>query len=134
MNMMNEVRHHGWVSGFPNTSDHNPDFIQPLAIHAKAWESIPGASKWVLNIVKRGYSLQFARRPSRFIARGETSVNQEVAHLLRTEIANLLRKGAVEAVPSAGSESGFYSRYFLVPKKDGGLRPILDLRHLNKAL
>ena len=32
------------------------------------------------------------------------------------------------------SESGFYSRYFLVPKKDGGLRPILDLRHLNKAL
>ncbi len=37
-------------------------------------------------------------------------------------------------VPPALSESGFYSRYFLFPKKDGGLRPILDLRRLNHAL
>ncbi|KAL0157249.1 hypothetical protein M9458_048495, partial [Cirrhinus mrigala] len=31
-------------------------------------------------------------------------------------------------------ESGFYSRYFIVPKKDGGLRPILDLRLLNRSV
>ncbi len=37
-------------------------------------------------------------------------------------------------VPPAQSESDFYSRYFLIPKKDGGLRPILDLRHLNRTL
>ncbi len=37
-------------------------------------------------------------------------------------------------VSPALSESGFYSRYFLVHKKDGGLRPILDLRRLNHAL
>ncbi len=47
---------------------------------------------------------------------------------------SLLGKGAVETVPPAQSESGFYSRYFLVLKKDGPLRPILDLRHLNWAL
>ncbi len=40
----------------------------------------------------------------------------------------------METVSPAQSESGFYSCYFLVPKKDGGLRPILDLRHLNLAL
>ncbi len=33
-----------------------------------------------------------------------------------------------------GRESGFYSRYFIVPKKDGGLRPILDLRQLNRSV
>ncbi|XP_016370811.1 uncharacterized protein LOC107710542 [Sinocyclocheilus rhinocerous] len=31
-------------------------------------------------------------------------------------------------------KSGFYSPYFIVPKKTGGLRPILDLRALNRAL
>ncbi len=30
--------------------------------------------------------------------------------------------------------SGFYSPYFIVPKKSGGLRPILDLRVLNRVL
>lgn len=46
----------------------------------------------------------------------------------------LLAKGAVEIVPPVNSESGFFSRYFLVPKRDGGFRPILDLRHLNSSL
>ncbi len=36
--------------------------------------------------------------------------------------------------PPTQMESGFYSRYFAVPKKDGGLRLILDLCHLNLAL
>lgn len=38
-----------------------------------------------------------------------------------------------ETVMPADSESDFYCHYFLMPKKDG-LRPILDLRHLNHAL
>ncbi len=33
----------------------------------------------------------------------------------------------------ANSESGFYSWYFLIPKKDAGLRPILDLRRMNQG-
>ncbi len=47
---------------------------------------------------------------------------------------SLLPKGAIEMVSPAQSKSGFYIRYFLIPKKDGGLRPIFDLRHLNRAL
>ncbi|XDV34377.1 hypothetical protein PO909_004541 [Leuciscus waleckii] len=106
----------------------------PLAVHAKVWEAIPGASEWVLSTVREGYSLQFARRPPRFRTRTETKVNGEVAHLLCAGIAKLLCKGAIEPVHPSLSESGFYSGYFLVPKKDGALRTILDLRYLNKAL
>ncbi len=42
-----------------------------------------------------------------------------------------LEKGAIEYVPHSNRETGFYRRYFIVPKKDGRLRPILDLRVLN---
>ncbi len=40
----------------------------------------------------------------------------------------------METVSPDQSESSFYSHYFLVPKKDGGQRPILDPRHLKRAL
>ncbi len=76
----------------------------------------------------------FARRPLRFSGVVSTSVQSEKAHVLCSEVMILLGKGAIERVPPAQSESGFYSRYFLVPKKDGGLQPILVLRRLNYAL
>ncbi len=53
---------------------------------------------------------------------------------LHVEIGVLLVKDAIEPVPPADMRSGFYSAYFIVPKKSGGLRPILDLRVLNHAL
>ncbi len=114
--------------------DSPPELIQPLATRAKAWQAIPGVSHWVLGIIKRGYSLQFAQRPLRFNGVVSTSVHSKNAHVLWAEVKNLLAKGAVETVPPAQRESGFYSRYFLVPKKDGGLRPILNLGRLNHAL
>ncbi len=80
------------------------------------------------------YSIQLARRPPRFSRVVSTSVQSKDAHVLRSEVMHLLTKGAIEMVPPAQSESDFYSRYFLIPKKDGGLRPILDLRHLNRTL
>ncbi len=49
-------------------------------------------------------------------------------------LSSLLQKGAIEEVPQSEVERGFFSRYFLVPKRDGGLRPILDLRRLNLSL
>ncbi len=64
----------------------------------------------------------------------ETSVAVRNAPVLREEIAVLLAKDAIEPVPPAEMRQGFYSPYFIVPKKGGGLRPILDLRVLNRAL
>ncbi len=43
------------------------------------------------------------------------------ALVLEQEVNTLLRKEAIEVVPPLDRESGFYSRYFTVPKKDGGV-------------
>ncbi len=49
------------------------------------------------------------------------------------EITVLLAMDVMEPVPPADMKTGFYSPYFIVPKKGGGWRPILDLRVLNWA-
>ncbi len=54
--------------------------------------------------------------------------------MLRSCVAVLLAKDAIQPVPPAKMRAGFYSPYFIVPKKGGGLRPILDLCVLNQAL
>ncbi len=54
--------------------------------------------------------------------------------MLQQELSSLLQKGALKEIPQSDIEQGFFSRYFLVPKRDGGLRPILDLRRLNLSL
>ncbi len=41
--------------------------------------------------------------------------------MLEQEVNTLLRTEAIEVVPPLERESGFYSQYFIVPKKDGGV-------------
>ncbi len=91
--------------------------FKPLARRAEAWQTIPGVSEWVMAMVRRGHTLQFARRPPCFCCVLATTLRREDAQVLRTEVVNMLEKGAIEIVPPAQSESGFYSRYFLVPQK-----------------
>ncbi len=50
-----------------------------------------------------------------------TSVKAVDAPVLCAEITVLLAKDAIELVPPADMRSGFYSPYFIVPKKSGGL-------------
>ncbi|KAL1280191.1 hypothetical protein QQF64_014791 [Cirrhinus molitorella] len=64
-----------------------------------------------------GYAIQFARRPPKFSGIRFTSVRAADAPVLRAEIATLLAKDAIEPVPPADMKSGFYSPYFIVPKK-----------------
>ncbi len=75
------------------------------------------------------------RNPPRFDGVHLTVVNSaSKASVLQQELSSLLQKGAIEEVPQSDVERGFFSCYFLVPKRDGGLRPILDLRRLNFSL
>ncbi len=99
-----------------------------------AWLALPNPSRWLLRTIRLGYAIQFARRPPKYRGIHSTTVRAADAPILQAEIAVLLAKDAIEPVPPADMRSGFYSPYFIVPKKSGGLRPILDLRVLNRAL
>ncbi len=99
-----------------------------------AWLALPNPSRWLLRTIRLGYAIQFARRPPKYRGIHSTTVRAADAPILRAEIAVLLAKDAIEPVPPADMRSGFYSPYFIVPKKSGELRPILDLRVLNRAL
>ena len=52
--------------------------------------------------------------------------------VLDTEINKLLKKGVI--VPSVHEENEFLSTVFLVPKKDGTFRMILNLKKLKSKL
>ena len=87
----------------------------------------------MLETVKKGYSLEFAFFPSR--DKGKVCWGRDSAsELVLQEVAALPRKGVIERVPTGQEGSGFYSTIFLTPKKSGGLRPILNLKSLNRHL
>ncbi len=116
--------HRGYVGNSPGPACTVPGGLAEL----------PRPSRWLLRTIRLGYAIQFARLPPKFRGIRFTSVLNNDAPVLRAEVAVLLAKDAIEPVPPAEMKSGFYSPYFIVPKKGSGLRPILDLRVLNRAL
>ncbi len=93
-----------------------------------AWQRLPDVSQWVICTIRHGYTIQFRIEPPPFSGIFPTTVRPGQAMVLRQEIVSLLEKGAIEELPPTRRKSGFYSRYFSVPKIDCGLHPILDLR------
>ncbi|XP_040915373.1 uncharacterized protein LOC121195777 [Toxotes jaculatrix] len=110
------------------------DVLGPLASRVERWRAC-AVPPWVLTTVAMGYRLQFAVKPPKFSGVLTSVANGASARVLEEEIAALLIKRAIRPVPSEETQQGFYSRYFLIPKKGGSsLRPILDLRVLNQHL
>ncbi|XP_038164429.1 uncharacterized protein LOC119798851 [Cyprinodon tularosa] len=97
--------------------------LGPLAGKSQLWRAC-GALDWVIKTVSRGYRLQFAAAPPRFRGIVQSHARGEHAHILQEEIISLQNKNAIRLLSQEESGEGFYSRYFLVPKKDRGLRPI----------
>ncbi|XP_051994281.1 uncharacterized protein LOC127652201 [Xyrauchen texanus] len=120
-------------SGINAAISASPAQVGSLASHTTAWQAV-SAPEWVIRTITKGYRLQFARRPPPFGGVIFSHTEKSAAHILKEEISSLLVKGAIQVVPRDQCNQGFYSRYFLVPKKDGSLRPIMDLRVLNKHL
>ena len=97
-----------------------------LAHFAQNWAKITD-DKWVLSLVRNGYRIPFLERP--ILSPDPIFFQQPRSQHLEEEVASLLSKGAVEEIILECP--GYYSRIFLVPKKNGKLRLIIDLSLLN---
>ena len=103
-----------------------------LSLFLQEWGKIT-SDKWVLDTIKTGYKLEFLEKPP-FQGVKATNVPLENQNVIKQEINSLLEKNAIEVVPLSQIHSGFYSTLFLVPKKTGDLRPVINLKPLNRYL
>ena len=58
--------------------------------------------------------------------------SKEQSLLIQEEVGALLEKGAVVKVLNPQHQESFYSTLFLVPKKGGQMRLVINLKRLNK--
>ena len=127
------VRALHWLSQMFTHAPQTP--ARPLSERCSAWRSLLSMNSWMDRLITRGYTLQFAGPPPPFNGVLETVMtSQTETAALITELTELVKKGAISPIPPGEESEGFYSRYFLVPKKTGGMRPILDLSVFNKRI
>ena len=96
------------------------------------WEKIT-QDQWILSVLREGLMSDFMTNPPFSVVR-HTNVNAQNAAILQSEVGKVLQKVRIEPVPSAEMETGFYSTFFVVPKKTRDLRPIINLKPLNRYL
>ena len=85
----------------------------------------------ILDLV-RGYKLEFLSRPIQEYIRNPLQFLHAESEKMDSEVATLLERGALNMVKPVSGQ--FLSSLFLVPKRDGSSRPVIDLKELNVFL
>ena len=87
--------------------------------------------KWVLDTVQ-GLRIPFVNLPVQVNCPNPPMYSKEQSLLLQEEVGALLEKGAVVKVLNPQHQERFYSTLFLVPRKGGQMRPVINLKRLNE--
>ena len=104
-----------------------------LAHYVENWKVL-GTDSWVVNTLEQGYKWQLTARPPLMTHPLVVSTPRSLEVELGMDqlLAKLLNIKAVERVVNRNSP-GFYSRWFVVPKKQPGQwRAVLDLSRFNE--
>ncbi|CAC5367588.1 unnamed protein product [Mytilus coruscus] len=92
------------------------------------WENIT-SDLWILDIVRNGYKIEFDVVPQGLSFMNEIHFPLHKFEIISVEVQKLLAKGTIKEVDSL--ENQFISNIFLVPKKDGSSRPVINLKNVN---
>ena len=79
--------------------------------------------------MKNGYKIEFSVFPNYSSFLPKIQFSAEKAELVTAEVSKLLSKGTTKKVFDVNGQ--FISIFFLVPKKDGILRPVINLKKMN---
>lgn len=85
---------------------------------------------WILTTVAEGLRLEFTSEPVQYIEPKTLVFGSVQESICDREIGDLIEKRAIEAV----NTTGFVSSLFVIPKKSGGYRPIINLKPLNEFI
>ena len=100
-----------------------------LSLFTPNWKIIT-KDQWVLNTIQ-GYTIDLVCQPHQPYPPIELKFPQAETEDLTQEVQKMLAKQAVSQIPKEQANKGFKSQLFSVPKKDGGMRPIINLKGLN---
>ena len=106
-------------------------FAGRISLFRSNWKALT-QEPWVIQTVLEGYHIPLLSAPLQQSPPCNPHMFTEDAATLEEEIQSLLQKQAIcqTSVPT----EGFYLNMFIVPKKDGGQRPVINLKHLNKSV
>ena len=82
---------------------------------------------WVLETIM-GYKIEFHSVPHQ-VPWPRTFMSKAQQESVQVEVDKMILQGAIH--PVTNTEGGFVSSIFLVDKKDGGHRPVINLKNLN---
>ena len=101
-----------------------------LKFYSENWKKLTQDVN-ILSIVQ-GFKISFSQTPFQFGPPQLARVNQEECLQINSEIKDMLRKDAIQQVKSKPGE--FLSNLFLVSKKDGGHRPVINPKFRNSFI
>ena len=110
------------------TMEWNGPVAGRLSRFIENWKLIT-TDPWVLNTVQ-GHQIEFLQQPG-FHRLPPMHYSHQEKLAISEEVTKMQGKGAVVPVHRDLQEECFLSNLFLVPKKEGGMRPVINLKGLN---
>ncbi len=101
-----------------------------LALFHENWQKST-RDQWVLDGVT-GYRIKFLSTRTQMSSPRVGVCSSEKQCLINEEISKMVFKGVIIKLTPKEANHGFYSSLFLVPKKDEGMRPVINFKSLSE--